>query len=498
MDRWIGVLKIQLNPNSSTFYRVAASLCLSSSPKNLAVPSGNAIFFSGDRVEGTENPVIERLSDPQAIAEILVSKFGGSINAFVVEAPVFNGPFAVYKDFIPSVNENGEPKSYDATEFPASTSLVLLLSKFLAEAKNVILGKQKEPYETDSSSSFSCKPKTALLGFSKGGIILNQLISEFAQPTKTQAQAQSNTSEFERIIPTSIDRLFKSLAEIHYVDVGLNTKVAYINDKDVIGRVSEKIASRDFGIRFVFHGTPRQWFDERRVWIRKEKDVLVGLLKAGARRDDMMGKLQFRERLYFPHQLADLQMHFEIIDVMDPKTDNIIVLALHQNISRMGMFMSFMGKGLPTAQMLSLVMGTLHRQFIEKDIKNLQEFHIAILDIFSTVNSALPGKHYDVPSPKEVEACFQEWKEANESEKRKIFIDFMKRKVSLSRLDDSTLITGIVTPPAAMAAKRAGESLPQLKLIKMIPDVIFVPSATIMALVSVKLSRKMFLGNMAS
>lgn len=88
-------------------------------------------------MEGTENPVIERLSDPQKIAEVLVSKFGGSINAFVVEAAIFNGPFAVYKDFIPSVNEYGEPKSYDATGFPASTSLVLLLSKFLAEVMNI-------------------------------------------------------------------------------------------------------------------------------------------------------------------------------------------------------------------------------------------------------------------------------------------------------------------------------------------------------------------------
>ncbi|KAK6162631.1 hypothetical protein DH2020_002472 [Rehmannia glutinosa] len=158
--------------------------------------------------------------------------------------------------------------------------------------------------------------------------------------------------------------------------------------------------------------------------------------------------------------------------------------------------------GLPTAQMLSLVMGTLHRQFIEKDIKSFEEFHMAILDIFSTVNAALPGKHYDVPSQRKFrlwrQACFNEWKAANESEKKKVFIEFMKKKVNLSKLDDSTLITGIVTPPAAMAAKRAGESVPQLKLIKAIPDVIFVPSATVLALVSVKLSRKMFLGNMAS
>ncbi|CAK9146191.1 unnamed protein product [Ilex paraguariensis] len=164
----------------------------------------------------------------------------------------------------------------------------------------------------------------------------------------------------------------------------------------------------------------------------------------------------------------------------------------------MGIFMSFMGKGLPTTQMLSLVMGTLYRQFVEKDVENFEDFHMAILDIFNNVNAALPGKHYDVPPRKEIEACFIEWKEANESERKKLFMDFMKNRVNLSKLDDSTLITGLVTPPAAMAVKRAGESVPQLRMIKAIPDVLFVPSATVLALVSVKLSRRMFLGNVAS
>ncbi|KAI5647485.1 hypothetical protein M9H77_33490 [Catharanthus roseus] len=164
----------------------------------------------------------------------------------------------------------------------------------------------------------------------------------------------------------------------------------------------------------------------------------------------------------------------------------------------MGGVMSFMGKGLPTAQMLSLVIGTLHRQFIEKDINNFEDFHMAILDIFNTVNAALPGKHYDAPSPKEVEACFKQWQSGNDSEKKTLFMEFMKKTLNLSKLDDSTLITGLVMPPAAMAAKRAGESVPQLKLIKSIPDVLFVPSATVLALISVKISRKMFLGHVAS
>jgi hypothetical protein len=71
-------------------------------------------FFNGDRVEGTKNPVVERLSGLQKIAEILGSKFGGCVNAYVIEATVFNGRFSVYKDFIPPVNGYGEPKSYSS------------------------------------------------------------------------------------------------------------------------------------------------------------------------------------------------------------------------------------------------------------------------------------------------------------------------------------------------------------------------------------------------
>ena len=99
----------------------------------LQVPIANAIFFCGDRVEGSGNPVIERISNLQKLSEIVVSKFGSSINAWVIEASVFNGPFAVYKDFIPSMNQYGEPRSYNPIGFPASTSTVSLLSNCLEE-----------------------------------------------------------------------------------------------------------------------------------------------------------------------------------------------------------------------------------------------------------------------------------------------------------------------------------------------------------------------------
>ena len=98
------------------------------------MPSANAVFFHGDRVRDTGNTVIERLYDLRKVAEVIVSKFGNSVNAWVVEASVFNGPFAVYKDFVPTVNRYGEPTtSYSPVGLPASSSIVSLLSSFLQE-----------------------------------------------------------------------------------------------------------------------------------------------------------------------------------------------------------------------------------------------------------------------------------------------------------------------------------------------------------------------------
>ncbi|GLT68824.1 hypothetical protein SLA2020_410220 [Shorea laevis] len=165
----------------------------------------------------------------------------------------------------------------------------------------------------------------------------------------------------------------------------------------------------------------------------------------------------------------------------------------------MGNFMGFMKGGMPSTQMLNLLLGTLYKQFTDKEVSNFEQFHIAILDILNTFNSALPGKHYDSPLHKEVEECFQRWKDAEaDSVKKKIFIDFMKEKVKLSQLDNTTLITGLVTPPAAMAAKRAGEILPHGGILKVVPDVIFVPAVTMAALMTSKLSRKIFTQNLPS
>ncbi|KAK4372119.1 hypothetical protein RND71_007503 [Anisodus tanguticus] len=118
--------------------------------------------------------------------------------------------------------------------------------------------------------------------------------------------------------------------------------------------------------------------------------------------------------------------------------------------------------------------------------------------MFVTVNSALPGKHWVVPPLDKIEVCFEEMKQLDEEGKKKKVMEFMKENIQLNKLDSTSLIIGLATPPAAMAAKKAGEGVPQLKFIKSVPDVVFVPLATLLALTSVKLSRKLFLQQAAS
>ncbi|OIW17611.1 hypothetical protein TanjilG_28961 [Lupinus angustifolius] len=113
---------------------------------------------------------------------------------------------------------------------------------------------------------------------------------------------------------------------------------------------------------------------------------------------------------------------------------------------------------------------------------------------------ALPGKHYDAPQQKEIKVLYEQWtnNKIKEEDKKKIFTDFMNKNVNLSKVDQSMVITGAVAPPAAMVIKRSGQSLPHLTAMKAIPDVVFVPTATILALIVVKVSKRMLMKKVAS
>ncbi|CAA6656499.1 unnamed protein product [Spirodela intermedia] len=300
MARWTGVLRVALDDPGGPLFKIAVSLRLSSSTA----------------LAGTGNSVIEELSDSGNIARLLVSKLGGSdaaVNAWVVDAASFSGSFAVYKEFVPSVDSRGDPLGYDPEGLPASRSIVSLFSKCIRQVTGVIGAGRQE------SAAAHAHPRTVLLGFSKGGIVLNQILSEISSITSDSLACSlgGRTSAEDSIFPASEGRFLRSISAFHFVDVGLNRAGAYLTDASAVGRIVEIFRLWDSSkvVRFVLHGTPRQWRDSRRPWIRREKARLAQLLRE-EEAGDGRGTVSIQEVLYFPTTAPSLQMHFEIIEAM--------------------------------------------------------------------------------------------------------------------------------------------------------------------------------------
>jgi hypothetical protein len=134
--------------------------------------------------------------------------------------------------------------------------------------------------QVDTPSCCFHQPKTIILGFSKGGTVLNQIVTELGF-----ADIESNVSSVDEeisIVPQTKEALLNSISQIHYVDVGLNSTGAYLTNHDVFQRISKRLIQGACKLRFVLHGTPRQWTDEQRDWIRKEKDKMLLLLELEA------------------------------------------------------------------------------------------------------------------------------------------------------------------------------------------------------------------------
>jgi hypothetical protein len=177
-------------------------------------------------------------------------------------------------------------------------------------------------HHPEASLSSYCPPRTIILGFSKGGAVVNQLVTELSFWT---SESMKNLVDASRLnpshsshnlpVPTSISDVLSSVSEFHYVDVGLNCAGAYIIDQAVIKRIGDYVLHTGQNLHFVLHGTPRQWSDPNRSWIRKEKDIMLQLVRDEAQRCD--GRLLISEKMYFEGRPRSLLMHFEILEAMD-------------------------------------------------------------------------------------------------------------------------------------------------------------------------------------
>ena len=249
-------------------------------PQGRSPAAGVVVFFVGDRLEAMGLPprVLE-LQDPKIQAALMAEKFSGS-SVVVVIPSRYEGGYASYDHFLHRTTATGEPLGYTAggsAGFKAAAQLASLLTSVGLWPE----GGKASSSHTDQLTSSGATSEAALgptsrggdvsvptaihlVGFSKGGVVLNQLLTElaeFSQPT----QRFGGSKHVRPAVPLFSDlprhpagvplggqqvngpaapapvkeadegtaHLLRSLQCVHYLDAGLNGRGGYLTDPQV-------------------------------------------------------------------------------------------------------------------------------------------------------------------------------------------------------------------------------------------------------------------------
>ncbi|CAL4079504.1 unnamed protein product, partial [Meganyctiphanes norvegica] len=130
-----------------------------------------------------------------------------------------------------------------------------------------------------------------LIGFSKGCVVLNQLIQEMNTLTRVQATDSSGLSEV----------FCKKISNMYWLDGGHSGgKETWITNREVL----TSLAGRKH-IKIYIHVTPYQVQDDQRPWIRRESKAFFDILRRN-------GAL-VSYKLHFQEEIPSLYAHFRLL-----------------------------------------------------------------------------------------------------------------------------------------------------------------------------------------
>ncbi|GAQ90416.1 hypothetical protein KFL_006370010 [Klebsormidium nitens] len=327
-----------------------------------SVPKGqaatqNALYFVGDYVDGDGDALIERLNTGEGVAATLLPKLDPGSNLFIVYPSMYQDRiWACYTSMLPATSRTGEPLGFDGKDPMAARQLGALLQDALRQisafpegtqggneeasanneagrsAAGLPVGHTETSVPGVSAPSASALP-TFVMGFSKGGVVLNEILAEIAaledrRPASGASGRESNTVGKVRSYTSSsggakssgegfsgAEAFLESITEVHYVDVGLICPGAYLTDPQKLSNVVRRGARNPLTIGL--HGTPRQWEERRRPWIGEEKDRMLATLRAEAAAAGANSGFEVFERGYCEGGKVGMRMHFEIVDLAD-------------------------------------------------------------------------------------------------------------------------------------------------------------------------------------
>jgi len=258
----------------------------------------------------------------------------GHVRSSLGPSHVTEDGFSVYSNMLLQTTLSGEPLGYNARGFRVSTKRMACQ---MSSVKSSALGQHSDPAapvllgggpgdarssiasshiaEVLRAASASCRNQARnvdgvellglplwLVGFSKAGTVLSQVLTEMAALEDARRDATSVT-EVAGACNDDAVRLLDSVRQVHYLDAGLNCHGAHMTD----ARHADSIAARASRLQLhvAFHGTPRQWRDTRRPWIAQEQARSASLLRAAG--------LAVSERMYCEGVQPGLRQHFQAI-----------------------------------------------------------------------------------------------------------------------------------------------------------------------------------------
>ncbi|DAZ97750.1 TPA: hypothetical protein N0F65_009030 [Lagenidium giganteum] len=255
------------------------------------------VYFPGDVQDFTENMSEDSYSDfgsfaYECVVELLLERFGSESNVVIVRPSRFHhGVFSCFDNFT-QCNKLGATTAYHG-DGDACRHLLCLL----------------QGVEDRLSLPNVLERPIHVVGFSKGGVVLSQLVTELAALSFGRHPRDSdNNSDEASSAQLAARTLFRAVSSMHWLDAGNGSLRGVFPSNDTSLR-----SLRDFReLKLVVHVTPYQYCSSDRRWIRKEAHSFVERLK----------QLQTGAHLikYYEHESAtvpSLHTHFSLLRDFD-------------------------------------------------------------------------------------------------------------------------------------------------------------------------------------
>ncbi|KAF4044292.1 hypothetical protein GN244_ATG03381 [Phytophthora infestans] len=256
-----------------------------------ATASCNVIFFPGDVQDFKAAMATSPFADYsdfayEAVAELLSEKFGGTCNVWVVRPSRFkHGAYSSFDNFV-TTNEYGAATQYDPSAYATKHLSSLMQNTQTALRRQGV--------------NVSTALPMHLLGFSKGGIVLNQLVTELVRYSFNKKRSNSGQVRQGSVF-ASTRQFFAAINSIHWLDTGNGSLEGAMPTEET----ALAVLSRYEQLRLFVHVTPYQYESRLRPWIKTEVNSFVTKM-------NLLGA-DIQLIIYYEGDEGSLVSHFHIL-----------------------------------------------------------------------------------------------------------------------------------------------------------------------------------------